>query len=324
MQYTMPLNDEKSKILIVDDEEMNIKLMEAILFDKGYALIIARDGQEALEKVYSESPDLILLDVRIPKINGLDVCQQLQGNDKTRFIPIIMISALDQIVDKVMGIDAGARRYMVKPIDKIELLAEIKHLIKEKHLNDHLESIENVIASLANNIEKRDAYTQGHTDRVANYAYDLAKQFHMPQEELDIIKTGGILHDIGKVGIPDAVLKKPGRLTDEEYNIIKEHPVKGYEICLSLKKTMVRVLPIIRHHHEKLDGSGYPDGLKGGQISIHARIMAIVDVYDAMTTDRPYRKGMTKEKAFQIMREEANKGWWDKEILEVFIKSQMK
>ncbi len=312
----------KPKILIVDDEDMNIKLLEAILFDKGYEIIVAHDGLEALEKIFQIPFDLILLDIRLPKLNGLDVCRQVKANEKTRLIPIILISALDELVDKIMGIDAGAEEYMVKPIEKIELLAKIKHLIKVKRLNDHLESVENVILTLARTVEERDAYTKGHADRVANYAYNLAKEIHLSDEELEIIKKGGILHDIGKIGIRDSVLNKPGKLTDEEFEIIKEHPARGYGICLALEKTMAGILPIVRHHHEKLDGSGYPDGLKGQQINTHVRIMSIGDVFDALVTDRPYRTGMSVEKAYQIMREEANKGWWDKDLLEKFIKMQ--
>lgn len=320
MDFIHESHVDKPKILIVDDEEMNLNLLEAYLFNRGYELYTARDGQEALEKIFNYFPDLILLDVYMPKIDGLEVCRQIKGNDKTRLIPVILITALDQLEDKIMGIDAGAEEYMLKPINKLELLATVIRWIKVKKSNDHLESVENVIFSIARFIEKKDFYTQGHTDRVSAYAYDLGKKIYLQQEELDIIKKGGALHDVGKIGIPDAILSKPGRLTEEEFNIIKTHPVLGYEMCLPLKKTMGQILPVIRHHHEKLDGSGYPDGLKGEQISIYARIMAIADIFDALTTDRPYRPSMTCERAFRIMREESEKGWWDKDLLEEFIK----
>ena len=200
----------------------------------------------------------------------------------------------------------GADDFITKPPNKMELLARTKSLINLKKLNDNLASIEYVLFSLAKTVEAKDEYTQGHVERVSKLAITLGKKMGLSEEEMEALRYGGILHDIGKIGIPGNILNKPGPLSPEEWEVMKNHPVAGYNICLPLKKNLGYALEVIRHHHEKLDGSGYPDGIKDEEISTAARIMAVVDIYDALVTDRPYRNGMPLEKAAEILKQDAD------------------
>jgi putative two-component system response regulator len=227
-----------------------------------------------------------------------------------------MVTALHDIEAKVKGIESGADDFLPKPVNKIELQARTKSLITTKKLNDKLTSVEDVLFSLANAVEAKDSYTQGHTQRVADMAVLLGKKMNLTDDEVAALRVGGILHDIGKIGIPRDVLNKPGPLTAEEWDVMKQHPDIGHRICLPLKRTLGLALDMIQHHHEKLDGSGYPEGLQGDEISTVARIMAVVDIYDALVTDRPYRKGMTKKKALSILMQEGDEGKLDKPIIE--------
>jgi putative two-component system response regulator len=201
----------------------------------------------------------------------------------------------------------------------MELLARTKSLIKLKRLNDNLASIEYVLFPLAKAVEAKDEYTQDHVERVSKLAMDLGNKMGLSERELEALRYGGILHDIGKIGIPGQILNKPGPLNSEEWEVMKNHPVAGYDICLPLKKNLGSALEVIRHHHEKLDGSGYPDGLKNEEISTAARIMAVVDIYDALVTDRPYRKGMPLEKAVEILRHDANNQKLDPAVVNYLI-----
>ena len=307
-----------SRILVVDDDVLNVKLIEAYLIPEEYDILTAYDGEEALKKVEEESVDLILLDIMLPKINGYEVCQQLKAREDLRLIPIIMITALDEREDKIKGIETGADDFLTKPVDKGELLARIKSLLRVKYLNEQLENVEAVLFFLANLIEAKDPYTKDHTKRVAKYAERLAKEAGLSLEQQNLLRKAGTLHDIGKIGVPEAILNKPGPLAEEEFNRMKEHSVLGEKICNPLK-SMSCIVNIIRHHHERFDGNGYPDGLKGEEIPIGARIMAIVDSFDAMILDRPYRKKMAREKAIEILKEEAGKQW-DPKLVEIFIK----
>ncbi len=198
-------------------------------------------------------------------------------------------------------------------------MARVRALLKMKHLNDNLEAAEDVIFTLARTIEARDRYTEGHCERVSDFGISLAKVIGLSENDQKALKNGGILHDIGKIAIDEAILNKPGKLTPEEFEKMKLHPAKGAEICSNLK-TLTDAIPIIRSHHERCDGSGYPDGLKKDEIPVIARIMAIVDIYDALITDRPYRKGLPFDTAENILRTESQKGWWDTELVDVFFK----
>jgi putative two-component system response regulator len=249
-------------------------------------------------------------------MDGYEVCRRLKNSEKTRLIPVIMVTALHDMEAKVKGIEAGADDFLPKPVNKIELQARTRSLVNTKKLNDKLTSVEDVLFSLANAVEAKDSYTQGHTQRVADMAVLLGGKMSLSEQEINALRVGGILHDIGKIGVPRDILNKPGPLSDDEWVVMKKHPTIGHKICLPLKKSLGPALDMIQHHHEKLDGSGYPDGLREDEIPTVARIMAVVDIYDALVTDRPYRKGMTRERALSILQEEADEGKLDKSVVE--------
>lgn len=315
----MPLVIHQPKILVVDDNLTIVKFLEHMLLPLDYEVYRASSGEEALYIVNKTEIDLVLLDVMMPEIDGYEVCRRLKENEATRLIPVIMLTGLEEKDAKLKGIEAGADDFLTKPVNRMELLARTKSLIAVKSLNHNLISIENVLISLANVVEARDVYTQGHITRVSNMAIDLGRRIGLSAKEIDAIRLGGVLHDTGKIAIPMNILNKPGPLTREEWEIMKSHCDVGYKICLPLKRTLGPALEVIRHHHEKLDGSGYPDGLKGEEISMVSRIMAVADIYDALRTDRPYRKGMNKEKALEILRLEAGQGKLDQKVVDTLI-----
>jgi putative two-component system response regulator len=303
-------------ILLVDDDLRNLKLLEALLLTMNYECIKATSGDDALSIVDKKNIDLVLLDVMMPDMDGYEVCRRLKRSEATRLIPVILVTALDDIEAKIKGIEAGADDFLVKPPNKMELLARTQSLVKLKKLNDNLASIENVLFSLAKTVEAKDSYTQGHVERVSRLAIALGRKLGIDDKELEALKLGGVLHDIGKIGVPREILNKPGPLDAEEWDVMRSHSDVGYKICLPLKKNLGAALTVIRHHHEKLDGTGYPDGLKGEDISIAARIMAVVDIYDALITERPYRKAMSSEDAIKILRKETEEGKLDREVVE--------
>lgn len=313
------VGEHKPQILVVDDDTRNVKLLGDLLSTLGYGVAKAFQGQEALQKVAAHPPDLILLDVMMPKMDGYEVCRRLKGDEKTRLIPIVMLTALRDLEDRIKGIEAGADDFLTKPFNQSELKARVKSLIKLKQFTDELENAETVIVSLALAVEARDPYTEGHCDRISHYSVTLGQSIGLPEEYLKALRRGGILHDIGKIVIPDHILLKPARLTPEEWKIMREHSVVGERICKPLR-SLGLVLPIIRHHHEKWNGTGYPDGLKGEEIPITARILQVADVYDALMTERPYRAALPKNEALRILEEETDRGWWDRELVKRFIK----
>ncbi len=303
------------RVLVVDDEPVNQKLMEALLLTLNYEVLKASNGDEALHIVHKTDPDLILLDAMMPGMDGFEVCRRLKAHQSTRLIPIIMLTALNAADAKLRGIEAGADDFITKPPNRPELLARTKSLLNAKFLNDNLASIENVLISLANAIEARDAGTQGHVQRVANLAHDLGSRMGLSKTDKKALRLGGILHDIGKIHIPDDILNKPGPLTPDERKIMEAHAEESYKICLPLKKSLGAALQAIYYHHEKLDGSGYPEGLKSLEIPMVARIMAVVDIYDALVSDRPYRKAMSPEQSLRILNEMAVDGKLDADIV---------
>jgi len=308
---------ESQTILVVDDQRENVEALSEYLEAQDYQVLRAYDGVEALQCVETHHPDLMLLDVLMPKLNGFQVCRTLKFQEQTRMMPIVIITALNQVEDKIKGIEAGADDFLSKPFNFAEMLARVRSLLRVKALNDQLENAENVIFALARAIEAKDRYTEHHTERVGAYAQAIAKKVGLPVEYQQALLKAGILHDVGKIGIRESILLKPGPLTPEEFNEQKAHPVIGEQICRSLK-SIAHLLPIIRHHHERFDGKGYPDGLRGEEIPIEARILAVADAYDAMTTDRPYRARLSEEKAIEILRKGAGEQW-DPRMVEVFI-----
>lgn len=305
-------------MLVVDDEPGNVELLKSLLTREGYRVVTASNGEEALAMVASEHPDLVLMDVLMPKLSGYDVCQRIKRNPATRFTPVVLITAMHERARKIEGINAGADDFLTKPVDPHELNARARSLVRLKRYTDDLDSAESVIMSLALVIEARDAYTDGHCQRLAAYATALGKSLHLSDDDVAALFRGGYLHDVGKIGIPDEVLLKTGRLSDSEYRRIKDHPVIGDRLCGELR-SLRQVRPIVRHHHERLDGTGYPDGLKGDAIPLLAQIMGIVDVYDAITTHRPYKAAATAEQAYAELMCEVAKGWRRKDLVEAFI-----
>ena len=306
-------------ILIVDDDPQNLKLLEGMLFQIDCELIKATNGIDTLSIVNKTNVDLILLDVMMPDMDGYEVCHQLKASEATRLIPVVLVTALDDREAKIKGIDAGADDFITKPPNKMELLARSKSLIKLKRLNDNLASVEYVLFSLARTVEAKDKYTKGHIERVAKMAIILGRNMGLNESEMEALRFGGILHDIGKITIPEYILNKPGPLNPEEAEVMKSHPVAGYDICLPLKKNLGQALDVIRQHHEKLDGSGYPDGLKNEDISIASRIMAVVDIFDALVTNRAYREGLSFDRAVEILRQEVKKEKLDELVVENLI-----
>lgn len=276
------------------------------------------DGEQALEMVKKDPPDLILLDLMMPKLSGYEVCQRLKSDSKTAFIPIIIVTALRELEDKIRAIECGSDDFLIKPFNKVELTTRIKSLLRLKELHDALDDSESVVFTLAEALEAKDIYTRGHSERVAKYSVILAKEMGWSDQEVEEIRRGSLLHDIGKIGVKEEILNKAERLTQEELEHIRTHPARGYEICKNLK-SFRNLLPIIRSHHERMDGKGHPDGLKGDEIPVSARICSITDAFDAMTSNRPYRKGVTPLQAANIFERELDSGQWDPEIVKTFI-----
>lgn len=312
------INRASGRVLVVDDVLANVEMLKSLLSREGYTVITASNGQDALEAVTRENPDLVLMDVMMPKVNGYEVCERLKKNPATRLTPVVLITALQEREDKIQGINVGADDFLTKPVNAHELKARVRSLVRLKRYTDDLDSAESVIMSLALTIEARDTYTDGHCQRLASYATALGSQLGLKDEELAALHRGGFLHDVGKVGIRDAVLLKPAHLTQAEYEQIKQHTVIGDRLCGELR-SLRTVRPIVRHHHERLDGSGYPDGLSGDAIPLLAQIMGIVDVYDAVTTDRPYKPAKPPERAYDELLSEVDKGWRRRDLVEEFI-----
>ncbi len=304
----------KATILVADDGEMNRELFSEILTAEGYKVICAEDGNQALRAI-DKTVDLALVDVLMPGKNGFDVCQSIKSDPETRFIPVVLVTGLASVDERIRGIKAGADDFLIKPVNIYELLARTRSLLRLKVYTDELDNAETVLFSLALSIEAKDPYTKGHCDRLSSYAEAIGHRLGMPHEQCVALRRAGVVHDIGKIGVPESVLVKMGPLNAEEWGIMKQHPIIGERICSPLKSFRL-VLPVIRHHHEKLDGSGYPDGLKGDQIPLTARVLQITDIYDALITDRPYRKALSHEVAIATMRDESKRGWWDSSLID--------
>jgi cyclic di-GMP phosphodiesterase len=310
MEFQLSPAEKKPIILIVDDNPTNVELLCAYLKPYNYDLRTANDGDEALRKIDEEPPDLVLLDLMMPRLSGYEVCQKIKKDKKTQLIPVIVVTALKELNDKIKAIEMGADDFLMKPFNKVELLTRIKSLLKLKALYDDVEMSEDIIFTLAEMLEAKDIYTRGHSERVARYSVALAKFIGLSETEQEVIRRGALLHDIGKIGVRESVLNKPEKLSMEELAHIRSHPARGCEICKALK-SLQNALPIIRHHHERVDGKGYPDGIGLDQITVGARIVSIVDSYDAMTSSRPYRKGIPPSEAIKIFEREMNMGQWD-------------
>lgn len=306
-----------AKILVVDDDPAILDILVRILRRDGYTTITAANGVEALKLVQSEAPDLILLDVTMPMLDGFAVCKRLKDNEQTALIPVTMITGLDDREHRQRGLEVGADEFLTKPFDQNILRARIRSLLRVKRLTDQLERTEQVIFMLALAVEAKDTYTEGHLRRLSSYSEQLAIASGLSPAQIKAIRFGGLLHDIGKISIDDAILRKPSKLTADEYAQVKLHPENGARI-IGPMRFAPEVGPIILHHHERWDGSGYPHGLRGEAIPIGARIVAIVDAYDAMMTDRPYRRSLGIEETINRLHEGRGREW-DPVLLDRFL-----
>src|SRR5690348_8996869 len=306
------------RILVVDDNPNTMTLMRDLLSARGYDVIAVPDAARAEAEILHRTPDLVLSDVVMPGKSGYELCRELKENPTTRLVPFVLITGLSEREDRVRGIEAGADDFLSKPIFPEELFARVKSLIKLKEFTDELETAESVLCTLGLSVESRDPYTEGHCERLAENASNLGRHLKLDEDDIIALRRGGYLHDLGKIAVPDEILKKGANLTAEEWIVMKRHPVTGENICRPLKSLRL-VLPIIRNHHEHFDGSGYPDALKGRDIPLLARILQVVDVYDALRTARPYKPALSHEQAAITMRDEARAGCWDQEmVLEFF------
>jgi putative two-component system response regulator len=270
-----------------------------------------------LEAVQHWSPDVVLLDVGMPGIDGIEVCRRLKSDPATRLTPVVLVTGLSDVSDRIKGIEAGAADFLSKPVHPHELRARVASLSRMKQLTDALDSAEAAFMALALTIEARDPMTNGHCERLASHAVALGRALGVSSEDLDALHRGGYLHDLGKVGVPDSVLLKPGRLTDAEFEVMKRHPEIGDALCAPLQ-SLRNVRPIIRSHHERLDGSGYPDGLQDDEVPLLAQIVGIVDVYDALTSHRPYREALSRDAAVRHLMDEAQQGKFARAHVEAF------
>lgn len=305
------------RVLVVDDNPNTMTLMRDLLSARGYDVVAVPDAAQAEAEILSRVPDLVLSDVVMPGKSGYEFCRELKENPATRLVPFVLITGLSEREDRVRGIEAGADDFLSKPIFPEELFARVKSLIKLKEFTDELETAETVLCTLGLSVESRDPYTEGHCERLAVNGSNLGRHIHLDEEEIVALRRGGYLHDLGKIAVPDEILKKGANLTPEEWAIMKRHPLTGENICRPLKSLRL-VLPIIRSHHEHFDGSGYPDGLEGRDIPLLARILQVVDVYDALRTARPYKPALSHEQAALTMRSEAHAGLWDEALVAEF------
>ncbi|HEY3193686.1 MAG TPA: HD domain-containing phosphohydrolase [Candidatus Dormibacteraeota bacterium] len=304
-------------VLVVDDGEANRELIEACLAEVECRVMLAEDGPSALRIIESASPDLVLLDVQMPGMDGYQVCARIKANPALRLVPVVMITAMNRTDDRVKALEVGADDYMSKPVERVELVARVRSALRLKSVYDRLDSAEQVIFALAAAVEAKDSHTERHTHRVAESARHLGSRMGLAEDDLDALYRGGMIHDIGKIGVDDSILRKPGPLSADEMVLMRAHPVIGANIVRPLRSGS-GLIPIIRHHHEWFDGRGYPDGLRGDDIPLLARIVSICDAYDALVNDRPYRASRSVDEAIQILMGGAGRQW-DPRLVELFV-----
>jgi cyclic di-GMP phosphodiesterase len=307
----------QARILVVADCRATRLLFSRAIAADGHAALMADSGQDALARIPLDRPDLIVIDAATPGLDAFDACRMLKSDRATRLIPVILVTAVDRFEDEARGLDAGADGVFAKPLRTSELFGRVRALLRAKQYTDELESPESMMLALAQTIEARDAYTCGHCSRLADRSVALGRTIGIGADDLGVLSRGAVLHDIGKIGVPDSVLLKPGALSPSEYDVVKQHTLIGDRLCANLR-SFRRVRPIVRHHHERLDGSGYPDGLRGDAIPLLAQIIGLVDVFDALTSERPYKAAYATDRAYEELQAEARRGWRRQDLIDAF------
>jgi cyclic di-GMP phosphodiesterase len=308
----------RASILVADDDQTSARFLKRLLTKEGHDVSVVHTAEDALAMCRDDPPDLVLVDLVAPRGQGFDVCRRIKDDAGTRLIPVVIITSPGDSTDRLKGIQAGCDDFLTKPFDSPELHARIQSLVRLKRYTDELESAEAVILGLGAMIEARDPSTNGHCQRLAHYATTLGKSLGLDISDLAALERGGFLHDVGKIAVPDRVLLKDGKLDPQESRVMRKHPIVGDSLCAGLR-SLSKVRPIVRHHHERLDGTGYPDGLRNGEVPLLAQIVSIVDVFDALTTERPYRAALSIDEAFQVLADEAARGWRDRALVDAFV-----
>jgi putative two-component system response regulator len=320
MAVESPQPTRRGRILIADDTESIRSLFSRLLSAEGYDIVAAADGVEALEAVREQRPDVVLLDITMPRLDGLEVCRRLKSDPATQLMPVVLVTGQSALDDRIKGIEAGADDFLSKPVHPHELRVRVRSLWRQKVLLDALDSAEAAFVSLALTIEARDPYTNGHCERLAQHAVRLGRLLGLDESDIHTLQRGAYLHDLGKVGVPDAVLLKEGPLTADEMVVMRRHPVIGDSLCAPLQ-SLRAVRPIVLSHHERLDGSGYPQGLRGDDVPLLAQIVGVVDVFDALTSARPYRGALPPAEALRLLRQDAEAGRFSHRHIEAFIET---
>lgn len=304
-------------VLVVEDDEANRALLTRLLESEGYRVRVAGDGEAGLQAVGTIRPDLVLLDVGLPRLDGYALTRRLRLDPHHATLPILLLTGRTALSDVVTGLNAGADDFITKPFAQPELIARIQSALRLRRALVGMEATHAVVAALANAVEAKDAQTERHCERLALLAARLGGRLGLSSAELDAVTYGALLHDVGKIGVPDRVLTKAGPLTEDEWELVRRHPEIGERICAPLE-SFAAVGTMIRHHHERWDGTGYPDGLRGEATPLGARIVGIVDAFDAMIHDRPYRRALTTEQALEELRRGAGRQF-DRQLIRIFV-----
>lgn len=311
----VPAAERECRVLVVDDEEPGQRVLRHVLEREGYVVELASDGTSAVSAIAANPPDVVILDVVLPGLNGFEVCRRVRADARLRLTPIIMVTGHDAHAERVEGLSAGADDFLGKPVVITELLARVRSLARMKRYTDDLDSASSILTTLASMIEARYGYSSGHCHRMANYAVALGRAMGIRDADVQALYRGAFLHDIGMLAISDAILQKPGALSAEEYEEVKAHTTIGDALCANLRSLQC-VRPIVRWHHERLDGSGYPDGLRGDAIPIVAQIVGVVEMYEAVTTRRAYQEPLDFADAVELLRRQAGRGRLSTHIVE--------
>lgn len=309
---------DRPTILVVEDDAHIRDVLSELLGTLGYRMLMAASAEQALDALNVVSPDLVLTDVHLGAMSGIELCARLKADPRYELMPVVILTAVGDLEARVAGLAAGADDFFTKPVAFVELRTRLGVLLRVRLLLSQLERAEAVITTLALTIEARDPYTLGHCDRLSRYAVAVGEGLGLDPEMVRSLRLGGYLHDLGKIAVPDGILLKPGPLDPIEYERIRAHPGAGSDLVLGLR-SMELVRPIMRHHHEKWDGSGYPDGLKGEAIPLGARIISVVDVFDALHTERPYKAALSRSEAVSTLIRETDLGYWDPRVVETFL-----